>query len=51
MLIDHDLKVYAKGPYKAEDEIFMLKKVELKEEDEFFQRNNHLVREMFHVIE
>ena len=49
--MDHDLKVYAKGPYKAGDEIFMLKKVELKEEDEFFQRNNHLVREMFHVIE
>jgi hypothetical protein len=51
LLVDHDLKVYVKGPYQNSDEIFVLKKVELKMEDEFFQRSYHLVREMFHVID
>ena len=50
LLANHVLKVHPKGAYQDNQEIFILKKVELRQEDEFFQRNFHLVREMFHVV-
>ena len=49
LLLDHDIIVlHPKGLYKDSDGIFVLPKVQLMEEDEYFQRNFHLVREMFY---
>lgn len=50
MIYDFLKKCHCKGKYNKKNEIQIITKRELRDEEEFFQRDHNLLREMFFVL-